>query len=183
MYTHTRASAYARTTRLRHKATRKDKVQLYLRRQRKRSSSKASHFICWKKTTQNTAHHHTLSPFDTHSAVHSADATTRGPLYGRQPDHDRQATLPLACSPPQPEDKPSVPRMQEFLYLLSSTATSAAHNRALHHSAQLLAKAPLLEIDFEAAAGGIFDGLLRVVVEIVVHQAASMGYEVRVKGP
>ena len=105
MHTHARASAYARTTRLRPKATRKDTVQLYLRRQRKRSSSKASHFICWKKTTQNTAHHHTISPFDTHSAVHSADATTRGPLYGRQPDHDRPATRPLTCSPPQPADK------------------------------------------------------------------------------
>ena len=38
-------------------------------------------------------------------------------------------------------------------------------------------KPSFLEIDFEAAASGIFDRLLGVVVEIVVHQAASTGIE------
>ena len=104
--------------------------------------------------------------------------TTRGPLYGRQPDHHRPVTLPLVCSPPQRADKPSGPRTQEIMHLLSNTATCAAHRRALCHSAQLLATPAPLEFDFEAAAGSIFDRLLGVLVELVVHQAASIGIEV-----
>ena len=37
---------------------------------------------------------------------------------------------------------------------------------------------PYLEVDFEAASGSIFDRLLGVLVELVVHQAASIGIEV-----
>ena len=68
---------------------------------------------------------------------------------------------------------------QVFLRSLSNTAagTLRAHDCVLHHSAQLLAEA-MLEADFEAAAGGSFDRLLGVFVDVGVGQAASMGIEV-----
>ena len=71
------------------------------------------------------------------------------------------------------------PRTQVFLRSLSNTAarTLHAHDCVLHHSAQLLAEA-MLEADFEAAAGRIFNSLLGVIVEGVGSQPAIMRIQV-----
>ena len=103
-------------------------------------------------------------------------AHLQGPPDNQEPPHNPSLNVFPATACRQTS---FVPRTQVFLRSLSNTAagTLRAHDCVLHHSAQLLAEA-MLEADFEAAAGRIFDRLLDVFVEEVVSQPAIMRIQV-----